>query len=171
MLKFSKTLSNIGIYLLLTTLMPVMVISIIMISLKGLMENSYELLWRFGEWLQEVFNSGLSTIQWLGWIILIACLTTYGILIFILVMTNSRKAFEQRIGYIIGLVIRGGSIVVTLLPLIIVSIASFGNRVITLVLVLSFVFIGLNGGLVACGSLFGLISAKNIINLWDAKKK
>ncbi|WDA53633.1 MAG: hypothetical protein PPFGHCPK_00044 [Spiroplasma endosymbiont of Drosophila atripex] len=171
MLKFSKTLSNIGIYLLLTTLMPVKVISIIMISLKGLMESSYELLWKFGEWLQEVFDSGLSTIQWLGWIILIACLTTYGILIFILVMINSRKAFEQRIGYILGLVIGVGSIVVTLLPLIIVSIASLGNGVITLVLGLSFVFIGLNGGLVACGSLFGLISAKNIINLWDAKKK
>ncbi|WP_395473526.1 hypothetical protein [Spiroplasma endosymbiont of Nomada rufipes] len=102
---------------------------------------------------------------------MIACLTTYGILIFILVMINSRKAFEQRIGYILGLVIGVGSIVVILLPLIIVSIASLGNGVITLVLGLSFVFIGLNGGLVACGSLFGLISAKNIINLWDAKKK
>lgn len=51
MLKFSKTLSNIGIYLLLTTLMPVMVVSIIMIALKGLMESSYEWLWKFGEWL------------------------------------------------------------------------------------------------------------------------
>lgn len=165
MLKFAQTLSNVGIYLLLTTLMPVMVISIIMISLKGLMESSYDLLWKFGEWLQEVFDSGLITIQWLGWLILIVCLITYGVLIFILVMINSRKAFEQRIGYIVALVIGIGAIIVTLLPLIIVSAASVGNGVITLSLGLSFVFIGLNGGLLACGSLFGLISAKSIINL------
>ncbi|WJG69554.1 hypothetical protein SIXOD_v1c04370 [Spiroplasma ixodetis Y32] len=135
------------------------------------MESSYELLWKFGEWLQEVFDSGLSTIQWLGWIILIACLTTYGILIFILVMINSRKTFEQRIGYILGLVIGVGSIVVTLLPLIIVSIASLDNEVITLVLGLSFVFIGLNGGLVACGSLFGLIVAKKYYKFMRFKEK
>lgn len=90
---------------------------------------------------------------------MIVCLTTYGILIFILVMINSRKAFEQRIGYILSLVIGVASIVVTLLPLIIVSI---GNGVITLVLGLSFVFIGLNDVFVACGSLFGLISAKTL---------
>lgn len=163
MLKFSKTLSNIAIYLLLTILKPVMVISIVMISLKGLMESSYEWLWKFGEWLQEVLDSGLVTIQWLGWLILIACLITYGVFIFILVMINSSKAVEQRIGYIIGI----AAVIVTLL----LSIASFGNGVITLVLGLSFVFIGLNGGLLACGSLFGLISARNITNLWETKKK
>ncbi|WP_286642032.1 hypothetical protein [Spiroplasma ixodetis] len=102
---------------------------------------------------------------------MIACLTTYGILIFILVMINSRKTFEQRIGYILGLVIGVGSIVVTLLPLIIVSIASLDNEVITLVLGLSFVFIGLNGGLVACGSLFGLIVAKKYYKFMRFKEK
>lgn len=171
MLKFSKTLSNVGIYLLLTALMPVMVVSIIMIALKGLMESSYEWLWKFGEWLQEVLDSGLSVVQWLGWLILIACLITYGIFIFILVMINSSKAVEQRIGYIIGICIGIGAIIVTLLPLIIVSIASLSNGVITLLLGLSFVFIGLNGGLLACGSLFGLISARNMINFWETKKK
>lgn len=86
-------------------------------------------------------------------------------------MINSNKAVEQRIGYIVGICIGIGAIIVTLLPLIIVSIASLGNGVITLLLGLSFVFIGLNGGLLACGSLFGLISVRNMINLWEAKKK
>lgn len=171
MLKFSTTLSNIGIYLLLTLLMPVMVIAIMMIALKGLMESSYEWLWKFGEWLQEIFDSGLSTVQTLGWILLIVCLVIYGTFVIILVFINSSKAIEQRIGYIIGLCIGVSTIIITLLPLIIVSIASLGDGVVTLVLGLLFVFVGLNGGLLACGSLFGLISAKNMIDLRVKKEK
>ncbi|QHX36747.1 hypothetical protein [Spiroplasma sp. BIUS-1] len=171
MIRFSKTLSHVSIYLLLATLMPVMVFSIIMISLKDLVNKGYELLNRLGEWLTQVSESGLSTINSIGWTVLIICLIAYGALIFNLVLINSRKSYKQRIGYFLALGMGIGLFIVSLLPIIIFNSTHKQDPVLNLLLGLLIVFIGLNGGLLTVGSIFGLISAKTSVDTYEDKKK
>ncbi|WP_338984413.1 hypothetical protein [Spiroplasma endosymbiont of Diplazon laetatorius] len=167
MIRFSKTISQVGCYLLLTTLMPIMIISILMINLKGLVNKGYEMIARWGEWLKDVTDSSLTSISAIGWAVLIICLISYGLLIFDLVLINSRKAYKQKIGYILGLSIGVILFVIFLLPIIITNAKNDGDALSNLLLGLLIVFVGLNGTLLSVGSLFGLFFAKTNVDNYE----
>ncbi|AUM62749.1 hypothetical protein [Spiroplasma monobiae] len=171
MIRFSKTLSQTGIYLLLTSLMPVMIFSIIMITLKDFVNKGYELLWKLGEWLKEISNTTLNSITSIGWLVLIICLIAYFVLIFNLTLINSRKSYKQRIGYLLSLVFGLSLFIISLLPLIIAKSINIGDSLSNLVLGLLAVFIGLNSAVLAIGSIVGLISAKTSIDNYEIKEK
>ncbi|AGR42107.1 hypothetical protein [Spiroplasma diminutum] len=170
MLRFSRTLSNVGIYLVLILLTNIMIFSILLISIKTLMDKSYEFLWKFGQWLQNNLDSSLTTIQNIGVLILIGSLIAFAVLIFNLILVNSRKASLQRIGYIIGIIAGGFGLIISILPAIIFG-SSNGDKLTMLVSLIFFLLMGLNNSLILTGSIFGMFFAKTLVDNYEKKSK
>ncbi|WP_339035048.1 hypothetical protein [Spiroplasma endosymbiont of Cantharis rufa] len=170
MLRISRTLSNISIYLILTLLINVMVISILLISIKPLMEGSYKYFLDLGKWLQTNLDASLSLIKGIGITILLATFISFIFLIFILIFINSRKSISQRFGYIFGLCASGLGLFISILPAIIFKVFKNGDELSILLSLIFFLLMGLSNSLLLVASLFGILFAKTYLDNYEDKK-
>ncbi|AUB31700.1 hypothetical protein [Spiroplasma floricola] len=170
MLRVSKTSSNVSIYLLLITLIPIMIIGIFMIALKSLMFKGYELLWKLGTWLQQVSEASLDTIKGFGWTVSTICLVFYIILIINLILINSRRGFIQRIGFAFGVAIGLCLFIIAFLPLMAKNSIKIDPSLIELIFGLLLATVGLHSIVLLIGSTLGLIFAKTSIDYYETKK-
>ncbi|ALD66401.1 hypothetical protein [Spiroplasma cantharicola] len=171
MLRLARTLTNVGIYLILTLLINIMIFSILLISIKPLMDGSYKYFLDLGKWLQSNLDASLSLIKSLGIIILLASFLSFIILILILIWINSRKSISQRFGYIFGLCAGGAGLFISILPAMTFGVFANGDELSILLSLIFFLLMGLSNSLLLTGSIFGILSAKTYLDNYEDKNK
>ncbi|AHI52817.1 hypothetical protein [Spiroplasma culicicola] len=168
--RVSKTLSHIGSYFMLASLVPIMIIAVFMMSVHKLAVTGFAALKDVGEWLNSLSGEALMAIASIGVSIFIFTLIIFGVITFFLIFINSRKAYKQRIGYFVGIFFGIILVIATLLPLIIVS-STVNEGVWTLMMGMLFIFAGLSGITIATGSIFGIFAAKTLKEEIEIKTK
>ncbi|AOX44157.1 hypothetical protein S100390_v1c08210 [Spiroplasma sp. NBRC 100390] len=170
--RFSKTISNLSIYLLMITLLHFLIIATLLILIKRFINSKIE---KFSgslfRWIQNSLHASLTSIQNVGIILTVFSLFFIVIILIGIILINSRKSATQRLGYFFGIGSGLLLLCVSFLPLIFIKTASISDELMIFVLVMLFIFFGFSSSLLLIGSIFGIISAKTEANNYEPKVK
>ncbi|QBQ08164.1 hypothetical protein SGLAD_v1c09650 [Spiroplasma gladiatoris] len=159
MIRTGKTLSNIGCNLILSSIIPLMCLSIVMMSIKKIIVSSLMSIKFIGEWLASLVEKTLNNIQNIGTYFFIVLLIVLTIITVYLVLINLKLKLMKNIGSILGIVIGFLLIFISSIPFIVSNTRS-ENGTWVLITGLLFTFCGISGLFIFSGSLicfFGLI--------------
>ncbi|AKX34431.1 hypothetical protein SLITO_v1c08120 [Spiroplasma litorale] len=170
MARLAKTLSTIGGYFLISSIVPLMCLSVFMMSIKKIAVSSLRNIAFIGEWLATLVEENFSAIESLGIGMFFILLGVIGVTTTFLVFINLRKAFIQRIGYLMGIVFGGLLIFASAIPFF-VSKASADDGIWVLITGFLFTFCGLSGLFVTSGSILGFLWARTEMNNVEKKYK
>ncbi|ASP28540.1 hypothetical protein SCORR_v1c07680 [Spiroplasma corruscae] len=159
MLKFGKTLSWIGSFFLISSSVPLMCLSVFMVSIRRIVVSSLRNIQYIGEWLASLADETLKYFEIFGGVLFVIVISIIIIVILHLVFINFRTSFKQRIGYFIGIVFGGLLLFASAIPYFITLSPSI-DGLWNLITGLLFTFCGLSGFLITIGSFFGMLSAK-----------
>ncbi|WP_424526222.1 hypothetical protein [Spiroplasma endosymbiont of Glossina fuscipes fuscipes] len=164
--RFSKTISNLSIYYMIT-LLHFLIIATLLILIKRFINSKIE---KFSgslfRWIQNSLHASLTSIQNVGII-----LTVFSLFFIVIILINSRKSATQRLGYFFGIGSGLLLLCVSFLPLIFIKTANISDELMIFALVMLFIFFGFSSSLLLIGSIFGIISAKTEANNYEPKVK
>ncbi|ARU91323.1 hypothetical protein SCLARK_00660 [Spiroplasma clarkii] len=151
----AKTINNVGSYIFLTSLIPIMTFAIILIGIKHLIESGLETFSDFGEWLKSILSPSLETISQLGVIILTVSLVLFVVVLIQTIFNNMKKEILVVLGSLISFLVGFALFWIGAIP--------FFKTVndpssISLVTGLLFIYLGISGTLMVSGSALYLLA-------------
>ncbi|QEH61414.1 hypothetical protein SCHIN_v1c02170 [Spiroplasma chinense] len=147
MKRASKTLNNIGQYFLLTSLIPIMTFSVMLIGIEPLVNSGLDLFKYIGDWLRSFIGDTLKEIADLGRSILAFCIIGIVFIVVQLVFINSKNNTLIFIGNISSLIVGFVLFWIGAIPFF---NAPEGSA--TFVTGMLFIYLGISGTIIVTGS-------------------